>query len=76
MEKTEVTDGLSLPCNEGTKQKPKLSETINYDREIAPYPFIHITSGVGSGKNYFADHLMLGDTFKHQDGTLVGTLNI
>lgn len=54
-------------CNE----KPYLSETIDYDRDIAPYQFIKIFAGVGSGKNGFIDRLVQGGHFKHADGTSV-----
>ena len=51
--------------------KPYLSDTIDYDTDIAPHPFIRIYSGVGSGKNTFVNHLVKGDLFRHHDGTLV-----
>jgi len=52
-------------------QKPYLSETIDYDVDIAPHQFIKIYSGVGSGKNTFVNHLVKGDLFLHHDGTPV-----
>ena len=52
-------------------EKKHLSETIDYDRDIAPYRFIKIYSGVGSGKNRFIDRLVQGDYFKHADGSYV-----
>ena len=51
-------DDLSGLKNEG--ELPHLSETISYAADIAPYPFIGIHSGVGSGKNYFIDILARG----------------
>lgn len=51
-------DDLSGLETEG--ELPHLSETITYARDIAPYPFIGIHSGVGSGKNYFIDILARG----------------
>lgn len=45
-----------------------LSETIDYEQDIEPYPFIGIYSGVGSGKNFFIDCLALG----HIPGTEAG----
>jgi len=59
-----------------TQEKPYLSEIIDYDRDIAPYQFIKIYAGVGSGKNYFVDHLVKGDVFRHADGSLVAKQNI
>lgn len=38
--------------------KPYLSDTIDYDTDIAPHQFIRIYSGVGSGKNTFVNHLV------------------
>ena len=52
-------------------EKPYLSEIIDYDRDILPHQFIKIYAGVGSGKNFFIDHLVKGDYFKHADGSLV-----
>ena len=50
-------------------KKLYLSETIDYDRDIAPYQFIKIYAGVGSGKNGFVDRLIQGGYFKHADGS-------
>lgn len=47
---------------------PYLSETITYDTDIAPYPFIGIHAGVGSGKNYFIDILARGYTDCDENG--------
>ena len=52
--------------------RPYLSDVIDYDRDIEPYRFIKIYSGVGSGKNTFVDNLITGKTFRHADGTPVG----
>lgn len=41
--------------------KPRLSEAIDYEREIAPYPLTMIYSGLGSGKNTLAGYLMNGN---------------
>ena len=57
-------------------EKKHLSKTIDYDRDIAPYQFIKIYAGVGSGKNGFVDRLIKGDYFRHADGTLVGKKHI
>ena len=56
--------------------KPKLSQVIHYDTDIAPYRLIKIYSGVGSGKNYFVDRLVCGDKFTHADGTPVGPKSV
>ena len=49
--------------------KPYLSDVINYARDIEPYGFIQIHSGVGSGKNTFINNLISGYTTKNNDGT-------
>ena len=41
-------------------EKPRLSEVIDYERDIAPYQLTMIYAGVGSGKNTLAGHLMTG----------------
>lgn len=41
-------------------EKKYLSDCIRYTTDIAPYPFIQIYSGVGSGKNTFVDALAKG----------------
>lgn len=51
--------------------KMYLADAIDYGRDIEPYQFIQIRSGVGSGKNYFIDRLIEGGFFKHTDGSLV-----
>lgn len=43
-----------------TAEKPRLSEVLDYGREIAPYPLTMIYAGLGSGKNTLAGHLMTG----------------
>lgn len=61
-----IQGGQSMAKDERTapytddREKPILSEVIDYDREIAPYPLSMIYSGIGSGKNTFAGHLMNG----------------
>lgn len=52
-------------------QRPYLSDAINYDADIAPYQFIKIYAGVGSGKNTFIDNLAKGGVIKHADETPV-----
>ena len=52
-------------------QRPYLSDAIDYDTDIAPYQFIKIYAGVGSGKNTFIDNLAKGGIIKHADGTPV-----
>lgn len=47
---------------------PHLSKTIVYETDIAPYPFIGIHAGVGSGKNYFIDNLAQGHTDPDENG--------
>ena len=47
---------------------PHLSKTITYATDIAPYPFIGIYSGVGSGKNYFIDTLARGYSDPDENG--------
>ena len=62
---------LPLTTCVAAPQKLYLSDTIDYDTDIAPHQFIRIYSGVGSGKNTFVNHLVKGDFFRHHDGTLV-----
>lgn len=52
-------------------KKMFLSDSIQYDKDIEPYQFIKIFSGVGSGKNTFIDSLVKGDVIKNSDGTTV-----
>ena len=49
-------------------KKPYLSEVIDYERDIEPYGFIQIFSGVGSGKNYFINKLCSGYMATRADG--------
>jgi len=51
------------------KEKPYLSEVIDYERDIDPYGFIQIYAGVGSGKNYFINELIKGYTGIRADGS-------
>lgn len=51
-------------------EKPYLSDMIDYKRDIEPYPFIQIFSGVGSGKNVFITNLINGHTYIGEDGEL------
>ena len=55
--------GLNKEC-----ELPHLSQTISYATDIAPYPFIGIHSGVGSGKNYFIDILARGYSDPDENG--------
>jgi len=50
-------------------EKPHLSKVIDYYRDIEPYGFIQIHSGVGSGKNTFIEKLIKGYPGKREDGT-------
>lgn len=40
-------------------ERKHLSEVIDYDRDIAPYRVIEIVSGVGSGKNTWAEDVLM-----------------
>ncbi len=57
-------------------EKKHLSEVIDYDSDVAPYQFIKIYAGVGSGKNTFIDNLVRGGVLRHKDGTLVEKKNV
>nr|MBR4281907.1 hypothetical protein [Clostridia bacterium] len=57
-------------------KKPWLSRSIDFDTDIAPYPYIVIYAGVGSGKNTLVDKLVTGGEFKHADGSLVKPQNV
>jgi len=61
-----TNDDLSGLETEG--ELPYLSETIDYERDIEPYPFIGIHAGVGSGKNSFIDSLARGYTEPDRNG--------
>lgn len=56
MRKDEPSDLISTLQDE----KPYLSDVINYSTDIAPYPFVCIWSGVGSGKNTLIENLVNG----------------
>lgn len=45
-------------------EKPNLSSVLDYQRDIEPYKFIKIFSGVGSGKTQFACSMILGNREK------------
>lgn len=61
--------GLDDLCGLCTKSElPHLSKTIDYETDIAPYPFIGIYAGVGSGKNFLIDSLALGHTDPDENG--------
>ena len=40
-------------------ERKHLSEVIDYDRDIAPYRVIEVVSGVGSGKNYWVENVLM-----------------
>ena len=52
-------DDLSGLKNES--ELPHLSDAISYETDIAPYQYIHIYAGVGSGKNTFINRFVNGD---------------
>lgn len=61
--------GLDDLCGLCNKSKlPYLSQTIDYETDIAPYPFIGIYAGVGSGKNCLIDSLAQGHTDPDENG--------
>jgi hypothetical protein len=39
----------------------RICDILDYQTDIAPYPFIKLYSGVGSGKSYFAGRMITGD---------------
>lgn len=39
----------------------RICDILDYETDIAPYPFIKLYSGVGSGKSYFAGKMITGD---------------
>ncbi len=53
-------DESDLPLIIPSAEKPRLSEVIDYECEIAPYSLTMIYAGLGSGKNTFAGYLMNG----------------
>ena len=54
----------------------RLSEVLNYQRDIEPYRFIKIYSGVGSGKSTFACRFITGCEEKGQEMPELTTLLI
>lgn len=58
------------------QKKPWLSDSIDFDHDIAPYQYIAIFAGVGSGKNTFVDQLVTGNHFTHADGSPVPPQNV
>ena len=52
-------DDLSGLKNES--ELPHLSDAISYETDIAPYRYIQIYAGVGSGKNVFINRFVNGD---------------
>ena len=52
-------DDLSGLSNES--ELPYLSDAIFYETNIAPYRYIQIYAGVGSGKNTFINRFVNGD---------------
>lgn len=52
-------DDLSGLNNES--ELPHLSDAISYETDIAPYRYIQIYAGVGSGKNTFINRFVNGD---------------
>ena len=41
-------------------KKPFLSDALNFQTDIAPYPFIRLWAGVGAGKNHLIHNLING----------------
>ena len=56
MKEPEVSDLTPAPAAE----KPYLSDEIIFSRDIEPYPFIQLWSGVGSGKNTLIENIANG----------------
>ena len=42
------------------KEKMRICNVIDYEKDIAPFPLVKIYSGVGSGKSYFAAKMVTG----------------
>ena len=40
-------------------EKARLSDVINYEEHISPYRIIEVVSGVGSGKNYWVENVLM-----------------
>lgn len=57
-------------------EKKYVSEVIRYDVDIAPYRFVKIFAGVGSGKNTFVDNLVKGNIILNSDGSKVKPLSV
>ena len=53
------------PNKEQTKKSERMAtricDILDYETDIAPYPFVMLYSGVGSGKSYFAGKMITGD---------------
>lgn len=47
---------------ENKKEKIRLCDVIDYEKNISPFPLVKLYSGVGSGKSYFASKMILGST--------------
>lgn len=47
---------------ENKKEKIRLCDVLDYEKDIKPFPLIKLYSGVGSGKSYFASKMILGST--------------
>lgn len=45
-------------ARKGTK---RVSDVVNYERDIKPYKLTTIVSGVGSGKNYWSENVLMED---------------
>lgn len=39
----------------------RICDILDYETDIAPYPFVKLYSGVGSGKSFFAGKMITGD---------------
>lgn len=39
----------------------RICDILDYETDIAPYPFVKLYSGVGSGKSFFAGRMITGD---------------
>lgn len=69
-----TSDGLcgldDLSGLNSESELPHLSETIVYETDIVPHPFIGIHAGVSSGKNYFIDILARAYTDPDENGNV------
>ena len=43
----------------------RICDILDYETDIAPYPFVKLYSGVGSGKSYFAGKMITGEEKCH-----------